>query len=698
MTKNHSTARPLRTLVIGAGPAAVALHLPVLAALRDQRQLVLSVVCDIDAERASSAQRRFGFLEATADARGAIERVDLDAVYVFGSAQLHHGCGVAALHGGKHLFVEKPIAPSYAQACELAQLARAGGLIAVAGHNRRFYRSLATARARAGKAGWRAAEAVFHKSELGTPPPFGARTWLGANGIHALDALVFMMGGLPEQVFALAGGVSASPSAFSVLLRWRDGAQGIFVCNNEAASRREEYVFHAAGETCTVTAAGLNIETKGKSRHLPLPMQGDGITAEHDAFVQAIRTGAPPCHSIEAIAPSLYLAERIEAGHCGPLALATAPAPAPPSRQSGKTILVVKPAELQLALARSLPQFRYISLEDIRAAAGPLPDVTAAILGRGAGPLPPEVLAKLPALAVVGVVGLSVARYEPEALLARGLILINASSAYAESVAEFALGLAILGRRCAFSSHELMRRGGWGTQVRVPGWRGTLTRAASRLRPALRACGLEPAARRIWRTTAPVLGAPPTPVARSRELRNATVGLIGWGANAAAFARRCLAAGARVLVYSEHAESAQITAAGARAVSLADALAADVVSLHRGLNSRTHHFLGAAELARLRPGAVLVNVARGALIEPEALLARLRVGDLFACLDTYTGEPPAASDPLRRLPNVFLTAHIAGGSSDMHAAAADEVVQKVAAYLAGGHGEVITAARLRTMS
>ncbi len=687
---------PLRTLVIGAGPAATALHLPVLGALRDAGQIVLALVCDIDAARATAAQRRFGFLQASADALAAIERAGLDVVYVFGSAQLHHRCGLAALHSGKHLFVEKPIAPSYAQACELAQAARAAGLIAVAGHNRRFYRSLQAVRARAGQAGWRTGEAVFHKPEVASPPPYGARTWLGANGIHALDALVFMMGGLPEQVFALSGGVSASPSAFCAALRWRDGAQGIFLCNNEAGSRREQYVFHAPGETCTVTEPGVRIESGGKRLHMPLPMQGDGIEAEHSAFVQAIRTGAQPSHSIEAIAPSLYLAELIEAGHCGPLPLATVPAPIRQARKPGTTILVVKPAELQLALARSLPQCRFISLEDIQAAAGPLPDVAAAILGRGADPLPPEVLAKLPMLAVIGIDGLSITRHEPEALLARGLALVNASSAYAESVAEFALGLAILGRRCAFNSHELMRRGGWGTQARVGGWRGMLTRAASRLRPALRACGLEPTAHRWWHGARPALGVPANPGAR--ELCTATVGLIGWGPNAEAFARRCLATGARVVVYSEHAPSAHIAAVGARAVSLADALAADVVSLHRGLTRQTRHFLGAAELARLRPGAVLLNVARGALIEPDALLARLRVGDIFACLDTYAEEPPAVSHPLRRLPNVFLTSHIAGGSADMHAAAADEVVRKVAAHLAGVPVEIITAARLRTTS
>jgi phosphoglycerate dehydrogenase-like enzyme len=95
---------------------------------------------------------------------------------------------------------------------------------------------------------------------------------------------------------------------------------------------------------------------------------------------------------------------------------------------------------------------------------------------------------------------------------------------------------------------------------------------------------------------------------------------------------------------------------------------------------------------------VLINIARGALIEPNALLARLKRGDIFACLDTYEDEPLVASHPLRKLRNVFLTSHIAGGSPDNYAAAAVEVVRKVAAHLADNVTEIISAERLRTMS
>jgi phosphoglycerate dehydrogenase-like enzyme/predicted dehydrogenase len=694
-------ARPARALVIGAGTTTFLMHLPALAALRDRGEVVLSLICDVDRKRAAAARRKFGFLEDCGDGAAALERQDIDAVYIFASAQLHYRYGLAALQNGKHLFVEKPIAPSYAEASELALAARARGLVAVGGHNRRFYRSLGAVRARAGKAGWRFAEAVFHKPEYRKAAPFGARTWLGANGIHALDALLFMMNGLPEHVSALAAAENAAePSAFSAVMRWPDGSQGVFLCNNNAGSRREEYVFHGFDETCSVTDTGVTIETAGTVQKTILPSIGDGIAAEHDAFLQAMRTGAEPLHHIAAIAPSLYLAELIEAGFSGRVQLPqVAPDCRPqPRRPLGESILITESAGLLPALARLLPGYRLVSVDDVRDSAGERADIVAAILGRNSAPLPTDIIAKLPQLGIVAVAGLSVGRYMPQALLDRGIILVNASQAYAESAAEFALGLAILARRRAFTAHRSMREGGWGTAPRVTGLRGMARRAAAGLRPALRAARVEPVFLRAWRAARPLVDVPGAHAAQPAELRGATVGLIGWGAIAQVLTGHLVRAQARVLVYSEHAPEHVVKQCGAVPASLGEALAADIVSLHRGLTPVTRHFLGAPELARLRPGAILINTARGALIEPAALLARLTQGDIFACLDTYDEEPLSAAHPLRRLPNVFLTPHIAGGSRDMHAAAAEEVVRKVAAHLRGDEARSISAQQLRTMT
>ena len=216
---------------------------------------------------------------------------------------------------------------------------------------------------------------------------------------------------------------------------------------------------------------------------------------------------------------------------------------------------------------------------------------------------------------------------------------------------------------------------------RTPGFKGVLVRAARGLRPGIEAIGLETFFLRLWRKVAPMAGVSGQNTARPRDLQGATVGLVGWGGNARAFAERLDRVQAHVLVYSEHASEDDIRRSGAVPASLSEVLTADIVSLHRSLTERTRHCLGAAELAKLRPGAVLINIARGALVEPNALLARLKRGDIFACLDTYEEEPLIGSHPLRNLPNVFLTSHIAGGSPDNYAAAAAEVVRKVAAHL-----------------
>jgi phosphoglycerate dehydrogenase-like enzyme len=206
---------------------------------------------------------------------------------------------------------------------------------------------------------------------------------------------------------------------------------------------------------------------------------------------------------------------------------------------------------------------------------------------------------------------------------------------------------------------------------------------ARRIRPLAARLGIEKGLLRAWRSSPSLAALSAGEGSHGRDLSGSLVGLVGWGANAQAFARRLLASGARVLVHSEHASPDEIRATGAEPAPLASVLAADIVSLHRGLSPATRHCLGAAELARLRPGTVLINVARGALIDPAALVARLERGDITACLDVFEEEPLPRRHPLRRMTNVFLTAHIAGGSPDMHAAAAREVIDKVAAHITG---------------
>ena len=141
------------------------------------------------------------------------------------------------------------------------------------------------------------------------------------------------------------------------------------------------------------------------------------------------------------------------------------------------------------------------------------------------------------------------------------------------------------------------------------------------------------------------------------ELGGRTVGLIGYGAVPKILAPMLKAMGCRVL-YTARTEQADTVAEWR---DLATLLAeADIVSLHVPLTDATTRLINAAALARMKPGAVLINTARGGLVETAALIEVLRRGRLAAAgLDTFATEPVAPGDPLLMLPNVVLTPHIA---------------------------------------
>jgi D-3-phosphoglycerate dehydrogenase len=150
------------------------------------------------------------------------------------------------------------------------------------------------------------------------------------------------------------------------------------------------------------------------------------------------------------------------------------------------------------------------------------------------------------------------------------------------------------------------------------------------------------------------------------ELRGATLGLVGLGRIGGRVAEIARVLGMQVLAYdpfttSERAQALGVTLAG----SLAELLgAADVVSLHCPAMPETYRLINAGTLAQMKPGSFLVNVARGSIIDEQALVEALRSGHLAgAGLDVYEQEPTVADHPLYSLPNTICTPHVASYTS-----------------------------------
>jgi D-3-phosphoglycerate dehydrogenase / 2-oxoglutarate reductase len=146
------------------------------------------------------------------------------------------------------------------------------------------------------------------------------------------------------------------------------------------------------------------------------------------------------------------------------------------------------------------------------------------------------------------------------------------------------------------------------------------------------------------------------------ELEGTTVGLVGVGAVGSRVARILQAFGADVVAHDPYVDPA--TLPGVRFAELDELLAASrVLSLHARVTDETRGMIGAAEIAALPAGSVLINDARGALLDHAALAAALRDGHLFAAgLDVFDVEPLPADHPLRDAPNLIMTPHLAGAS------------------------------------
>ena len=157
------------------------------------------------------------------------------------------------------------------------------------------------------------------------------------------------------------------------------------------------------------------------------------------------------------------------------------------------------------------------------------------------------------------------------------------------------------------------------------------------------------------------------------QLTGKTVGLIGFGGIGAEMARLCTGIGMRVLAWNRTPKAHP----GVEFVPLERLLAeSDVISLHLLLNDETRGFLSRERIAQMKPGAILVNTARGAIVDEAAMMAALESGHLgHAALDVYTVEPLPAGHPLTRLGNATLAPHAAFRTPEasdnlMHAALA----------------------------
>ena len=214
---------------------------------------------------------------------------------------------------------------------------------------------------------------------------------------------------------------------------------------------------------------------------------------------------------------------------------------------------------------------------------------------------------------------------------------------------------------------------------------GVLTDATADLAFALLAAsarrvaeGYDYVRRGDWKTWHPELLLGP-------ELHGATVGVVGFGRIGQAFARRARGFDMRVLYFSRRRKPQAEAELGAEHVGLAELLAeSDFVSLHTPLVPETLRLMNAERLSSMKEGSILINTARGKVVDTDALLTALEDGPLFAAgLDVSDPEPLPADHPLLAHPRVVVTPHIGSAGAATRVRMAEMVVDDVLSVLSG---------------
>ena len=173
---------------------------------------------------------------------------------------------------------------------------------------------------------------------------------------------------------------------------------------------------------------------------------------------------------------------------------------------------------------------------------------------------------------------------------------------------------------------------------------------------------------------------------QGRELCGKTLGVVGIGHIGSILVGRCLGLGMKAVAYDPFITAEAAAKLGVTLVTLDELWRrADVISLHVPLTEQTRNMVNATTLARMKKGAVLVNCARGGIVDERALAEALASGHLGgAALDVFEKEPPPADHPLFKLDNVVLTPHLGASTEEAQAAVASAVARQLVRYLQAG--------------
>jgi phosphoglycerate dehydrogenase-like enzyme len=268
-----------------------------------------------------------------------------------------------------------------------------------------------------------------------------------------------------------------------------------------------------------------------------------------------------------------------------------------------------------------------------------LPGCAIVVTGWGTPTFADEVLTAAVDLRLVAHSAGTIKNLLPPPVFERGIAVTHAAGAIAPAVADLTLMLAMLMLRRAYHSDRALHSG------------------------------------KSWNEARPPMG---------EEITGQRIGVVGAGYTGRCVIKLLQAVGAELWVYDPYLSDDRAAELGVHSSSLDDLFAnCRVVTLQAPVTEETLRMVGARQLSLLQDDGIFINTARGVLVDQDALLAELQSGRIRAALDVFEPEPLPADSPLRKLDNVFLTAHIAGASTQARYRQGAAMVDEIERFLSG---------------
>lgn len=285
---------------------------------------------------------------------------------------------------------------------------------------------------------------------------------------------------------------------------------------------------------------------------------------------------------------------------------------------------------------------RNLSSED--EAAAELAEFDVLVLMRERMAMPASLIARLPSLKLIVVTGGRTRTIDMDAATDRGITICHTHPGESPmATPELAFGLILSVARSIPQEHARVRDGGWQETIGM-------------------------------------------------SIGDKTLGLIGLGKLGSRMVPIAKAFGMDIIAWSQNLTDEHAESLGVRRVDKATLFReADIVSLHLILSERSKGIVGAADLALMKPGAMLINTSRGGLVAEAALIEALTAGRIRAGLDVYNEEPLPEDHPLRRVPNAVTTPHLGYVTEGAYAAFYRDAVEDIAAWRAGTPVRVLAA-------